>query len=380
MISKILIKNFKSLENVNIECSNLNVLTGLNGMGKSSIIQALLLLRQSYERGFLQNEGLFLNGDLVTIGVGKNALYQFADEDEITFDLDFLVENELVNNSWIFAYGTNQAGTEENFYDSDFMSFSEGVKKPNNLNNLSLFNNNTFRYLNADRWVKNEYSLSYFQVVRNKSLGIHGEFTAHYLLNYGTNKINAELMYPGTDDNSLQFQVSAWMNDISPGTKVITQRTLGSDSVRLRYTFEGNGIKTDEITPTNVGFGITYVLPVITALLSASPKDILIIENPESHIHPKGQSLIGKLMAYVAATGTQIFVETHSDHVINGIRVAVKGGIRSELIRLHFIKRDSIANKISSIDETPILDQDGRIDYWPADFFDEWDNNLMELL
>jgi predicted ATPase len=382
MISKIRIQNFKSLEDVTLECSNLNVLTGLNGMGKSSVIQALLLLRQSYEKGFLQNEGLSLNGDLTDIGTGKEALYQFATTEEIVFSFDFLKDDSVEQKEWFFAYETyNPDNEDENKYSaSDFLSFSDGSKKPENLNLYPLFKINTFNYLNADRWVKNEYEISDLHVVRSRSLGKHGEYTSHYLNHYGTKPINSELLFPGVETNELLTQVSTWLSQISPGTKIIVDRIKGANSVKLRYIFDDNGVTSDETTPLNVGFGITYVLPVIVSLLSANKGDLLIIENPESHIHPKGQSIIGNLMAKVAQLGVQIFVETHSDHILNGIRVAVKKGINADLIRFNFFIRGSEKHKIFSKHQTPKLDQDGRVDIWPDDFFDQWDNNLLELL
>lgn len=382
MIKKIKIQNFKSLENVALECSNLNVLTGLNGMGKSSIIQALLLLRQSNDRGFLENEGLSLNGDLVNIGTGKEALYQFSDTEVINFGLDFSTDGQIVNKEWSFAYENYNpdSDNDEKYSASDFLSFSDDVLKPINFSAFPLFKRNTFNYLNADRWVKNEYEISDYHVVRSRSVGKYGEFTTHFLNHYGEKPINSELLFPGTKINELLTQVSAWLSEISPGTKVNTERIRGANSVKLRYVFTDNGISTGEISPLNVGFGITYILPVLVTLLSAELGDILIIENPESHIHPKGQSVVGKLMAKVAELGVQIFVETHSDHVINGIRVAVKSGIQADSVKLSFFVRGKEENKIYSEPEFLILDQDGRIESWPSDFLDEWDNNLLELL
>jgi len=382
MITKIRIQNFKSLEDVTLECSNLNVLTGLNGMGKSSVIQALLLLRQSSDKGFLETEGLSLNGDLVNIGTGKEALYEFTNTEVINFGLDFFSVEQIVNKEWSFVYENYnpESDNDEKYSASDFLSFSSDVEKPNDLSSLSLFKRNTFNYLNADRWVKNEYEISDYHVVRSRNLGKHGEFTTHFLIHYGEKPINPEFLFPGTEINELQTQVSAWLSEISPGTKVNVERISGANSVKLRYVFEDNSVSSGQISPLNVGFGITYILPVLVALLSARKGDILIIENPESHIHPKGQSIIGKLMTRVAEAGVQIFVETHSDHILNGIRVAVKNGIKADLVRISFFVRGKEENKIFSKYESPQLDQDGRINLWPSDFLDEWDNNLIELL
>lgn len=389
MITKIEVQNFKSLENLSLDCSYLNVLTGLNGMGKSSIIQILLLLRQSYERGLLQ-EGLALNGDLVQIGLVKDALYEFADIEELNFKLDFFTDNQKVIKDWRFIRDVNDLNNSEEertYSGSDFMPYStkedaDKFKDLTDLNTLSLFKHNAFKYLHADRWVKNEYETSDFNVVRNRNLGKHGQYTSHFLDYFGTEKVFEELAFEGTDNNELAFQVSAWMSYISPGTKVKTERVSGSESIKLRYIFEEDGINTTELKPLNVGFGITYILPVLVALLSAKKGDILVIENPESHVHPKAQSIIGQLIAKVASIGVQIFVETHSDHLLNGIRIAVKNGILHKNVKLFFFDRVKVVEKSKMFTDfkTPILDQDGRIDFWPEDFFDEWDNNLMKLL
>ncbi|WP_143883540.1 DUF3696 domain-containing protein [Chryseobacterium binzhouense] len=388
MITKIQVQNFKSLENLSLDCSYLNVLTGLNGMGKSSIIQILLLLRQSYERGLLQ-EGLALNGDLVQIGLVKDALYEFADIEELNFKLDFFVNNQEIKKDWRFIRDVNDIDNpeeERTYSGSDFMPYSteedaDKFRDLKDLNILSLFKHNAFKYLNADRWVKNEYETSDFNVVRNKNLGKHGQYTAHYLDYFGTQKVSDELVFEGTDNNELAFQVSAWMSYISPGTKVKTERVSGSESIKLRYVFEEDGINTTELKPLNVGFGITYILPVLVALLSAKKGDILVIENPESHVHPKAQSIIGQLIAKVATIGIQIFVETHSDHLLNGIRIAVKNGVFNESIKLFFFDRIKSKEKakIYSTYQSPVIEQDGNVSFWPDDFFDQAVKDLNYL-
>ena len=85
-------------------------------------------------------------------------------------------------------------------------------------------------------------------------------------------------------------------------------------------------------------------------------------------------------MAAAGAGGVQIILETHSDHVLNGIRVAVKKGkINPEKTGLFYFYKDiedSYRHKVMC----PVLDENGRLDEWPAGFFDEWDNALLELL
>jgi predicted ATPase len=130
--------------------------------------------------------------------------------------------------------------------------------------------------------------------------------------------------------------------------------------------------------PQNVGFGLTQIFPIIVALLAAQVGDMLLIENPEVHLHPRAQQDIGTLIARVAASGVQCIVETHSDHVLNGIRLAVKKGIAwPEDIAIHFFSQDE---KGETSVLSPHVDMSGRLDAWPEGFFDQFDSALSQLL
>ncbi|MCA9209850.1 MAG: DUF3696 domain-containing protein, partial [Planctomycetales bacterium] len=115
-----------------------------------------------------------------------------------------------------------------------------------------------------------------------------------------------------------------------------------------------------------------------TACLAAQPDTLLLVENPKAQLHPRGQSTIGRLLALTAASGVQVVIETHSDHVLNGIRLAVKDGLlRPDATRLHFFSRKMGE---ASEYETPVVGPDGRLSYWPAGFFDQWERSLDRLL
>ena len=99
------------------------------------------------------------------------------------------------------------------------------------------------------------------------------------------------------------------------------------------------------------------------------------IENPEAHLHPAGQALMGRFLADAAQSGIQILVETHSDHVLNGVRRSVKSdeGITADQVFIHFFRpRSEGGPQIIS----PLLDDSGNIDYWPEGFFDQFDKDM----
>jgi len=360
MINQLRLRNFKRFEDLSLVIKPLTLLSGLNGMGKSSILQALLLLRQSYQRGLLESIGLSLNGDLVRIGTARDALFENATEDRISFQLDFRDANRAV---WEFDYDSER----EILKLVASNKLSEVYKE-------SLFTDK-FQYLQAERiGSRTSFEMSDFQVREHHQLGIMGEYTAHFLSAFRESEIpNPNLSHHQSESLQLLRQVEAWLGEISPGTRIHVEENLGMDLMRVEYSF---GLS-KKYRSTNVGFGITYTLPVITAILAAKAGSLLLLENPEAHLHPKGQSQMGQLIALAASQGVQIILETHSDHVLNGIRLAVhQGKLAPELVQLHFFQRQSATSEVIS----PNINRKGRIDKWPDGFFDEWDNSLAELL
>lgn len=368
MIESIHLNNFKCFKNQSLMLGSLTLLTGLNGAGKSTVIQSLLLLRQTFFQNALDSGGLVLNGDLISIGIGQDALYQDASKEEIGFSLE---TKEKVKAAWQWKYEPL----------SDFLPLTNKVVNKD-FYQSAIFSNN-FQYLAAERiGPRTSFKTSQYDVRNNKKLGVRGEYTIHYLSIFGDEHIKIkELIHPNAQSNSLKSQVEAWMGTISPGTRLKLNAHSDIDLVSMRYQFIGDREKTNEFRPTNVGFGLTNVLPVITAILTSSPGTLLLIENPEAHLHPHGQSEMGKLIAIATNSGVQIIVETHSDHVLNGIRVAVKNKQAiAENIKIHFFERQWKDVEVNHQVISPVLDKNGRIDRWPIGFFDEWDNNLDKLI
>lgn len=371
MIKSLSIKNFKSIKEQDFNLANLTLLAGLNGMGKSSVLQLLLLLRQSFLQQFLNDTGLVLKSkNLIDLGTGKDVFNQNAASDE-ALSVRIKTSDNLTF-FWDFKYQP----------DTDVLPLIKQSTYTESLKNNGLFNDQ-FQYLNAEHAIpRDSYETSEFEVVRKKNLGIKGEFVAHYLSAFGSDTIEfANLIHPKSNSTTLRHQVDAWLGDISPGTRVGVQDVKGLDLVRLTYQFETKDGYSNEFSPINVGFGITYALPVIVALLKSKPGDIVLIENPESHLHPKGQSSIGKLMALAAENGVQVLVETHSDHVINGVRVSVKENVVSEdTCRLFYFDRDINAETHNSTVKEISIDKNGELSLYPEGFLDEWNKQLMKLI
>ncbi len=366
MIETLILKNFKAFEEQTINFRPLTILSGLNSTGKSSPLQGLLLLRQSYQKGFLPEKGLVLNGDLVNIGTGKDALFEYGSEDSISFEL---VWKDGCKSKWCFDYNSESDVLNLHSQSGDLKIYDS-----------SLFNDG-FRYLQTERIGPREsYPMSDFQVVKHGQLGTKGEFTAHFLSHFGDKDIlMSKLAHPKarSPSQSLKKQVDAWMGFVSPGITSHLTQNLETRTVRLRYSF---GLS-KEYSATNVGFGVSYTLPILVAILASSPGTLILLENPEAYVHPQGQAKIGELLALAASCGIQIVVETHSDHLLNGIRLAVHGGkIDPQDVQLHYFNRFQKEEVVMTEVISPKLDRNGRIDQWPDGFFDEWRKSLAALI
>jgi predicted ATPase len=375
VIYQLRLQNFKRFEDQSLEIGALTLLSGLNGMGKSSVLQSLLLLRQSYQQGLLKSTGLALNGDLVEIGTARDALCDSAKEEKIGFVLTFTNGTKA---SWQFGYESQDNLGLVAPRESDILGLVSSNVPPETYR-ASLFSDD-FQYLQAERiGPRTSFEKSYSQVRQHRQLGVQGEYTAHFLSIFRDLQIpNPDLSHPQAKSLTLLSQTQSWLGEISPGTQINILDSSEMDRVSLQYSF---GLGTSRYRATNVGFGITYTLPVITAILSAKPGALLLLENPEAHLHPKGQARMGSLLAQAAAQDVQIILETHSDHVLNGIRLAVHGGnLNPDVVRLHFFQRSKFQEQTVSEVISPQMNRRGRIDQWPDGFFDEWDNSLELLL
>lgn len=366
MINQFRLQNFKCFADQTLLMKSLTLLTGINGTGKSSVLQALVLLRQSFQQGLLPLKGLALNGDLAHIGTARDALYENAEEDIIGFSLAL---DNAKQNRWLFNYDQEADVLESTHLDSTSLEIYEA----------NLFGDD-FHYLQAERLgPRRFFETSDFLVRQQRQLGVSGEYTAHFLAAFGREDIQLELARADANSLNLIDQVEAWLGEVSPNTRVTLTSNPDTDTVNLQYSFLMGSQRSRNHRATNVGFGITYTLPILTAVLSAFPGALILIENPEAHLHPRGQAMMGELLARAAASGIQIIVETHSDHVLNGVRVAVHDGrLEPDNVQLHYFQRreeDGFAEVIS-----PSMDRDGRIDRWPDGFFDEWDKSLEALL
>ena len=372
MISRMELGAFKAFDTLDLSLGRLTLLSGLNSSGKSSILQAIALVRQSFDGGMLDSKNpieLLLNGSLVQLGTVGDIYCEYSRRtpQELTIALfgrkaDSVRLAGPIDNMETDVLPMNGTSTGD-------PEFIDGLLKGH------------FNYLRADR-VSPElvYPRSHQEVVRDRSLGARGEFTIHYLTHFRDEPVSNPDVREASIGPSLAAHVSRWMGEISPEVRVEPEAVAGTDFVKVRFGFgSSTGLRgSASYRPTNVGFGLTYTLPIVVALVGTAPGGLLLIENPEAHIHPRGQAALGTLMCRAAAGGVQVLVETHSDHILNGVRIAAKHEMLArDDIRLHFFER-GLSGELHL--ESPVIESGGRLSRWPDGFFDQWDRDLDELL
>ena len=153
-------------------------------------------------------------------------------------------------------------------------------------------------------------------------------------------------------------QVGLWIKNIFGSHSLVIKNTMET-IVEITFLKDRKNFK-----PVNVGFGYSYVLPIIVAGLLAKKGNTLLIDTPEAHLHPSAQSKLAKFLAKVSTLGVQIIIETHSDHIVNGFRVSLKEEvIKKENFTIQFFNDEGI--------EEVKVTQEGEIKYWPDGFFDQ---------
>ncbi len=331
MINRLELDGFKSFVFDSIEFGALTVLTGLNSCGKSSIIQALLMLEKMVKQQEYLLDG---HGDTQEL---RNPHCRTL---EITAE---------TNDGCVFKIPSS----EQN-------------------NKACLFPK--LIYISADRF-GSELSLPIFSG-NNFNVGRKGENIFKCIAQNSDVILPESIKHPFSQGDTFFYNLEAWLKLVSPNVKFSFELQKLSDTSFA--TFNGFRAK-------NVGFGLSYTLPVIVILLLASitPNCMIMIENPEAHLHPRGQTEIAKLIALAAEAGkeinTQIIIETHSDHLFDAIRIYSKNSKKyfHKFLKVYWLELNKQSN--TEIQEIRI-DENGRIDNCPQGFFDQFEINARKLL
>lgn len=356
MVSRIFIDGFKSIDQVDLELGNLTVLSGINSAGKSSVIQALLYMIQTLKQQVQKETGR----EYVVLGKFFDIRNHIKGNKEILFEMEVKTEAETETLSL-------QINAE--------VPFATPVQKQvNKINMVDYVTSHKIVYLSADRiGVKKAYDLN---IEKPQDIGSHGEYTFSFLGVYGQEPIlEKNFAYePEKVGMSLNNQVNYWLNYLI-GFHIRTEIFADVDQVAATYS---NAPNNRYYRAGNVGTGVTYIAEMVIAALSCKTDDMLVIENPEIHLHARAQSHFIEFLAYLAERGLQVIVETHSDHIYNGVRKCVKKKTLSrDKVSVYFLELDeTMQTKTDYIR----LNEEGAEENHPYGLFDQFDDDLDELL
>lgn len=357
---KLTLSDFKSFDGETINLRTLTVLAGINSAGKSTIIQSLLILRLTIEEQKKHNLGKItipLNGPF-NLELGNTFEVIRRSKRIADSTMGICLKNESDKTLFNVTY-TGDRATQ-----TTYELTTEEYEITSSDTDLS---QDSFYYLCAERIgprLRYDYGVLPFAHV-----GYKGEHTFQILSGENT-EIPIERTLKKESPELLLGVVRSWLDFIIPGAKFNAAVALGRSRV-IEGTFA-------ESLPTNVGFGISYVLPILVNCLIAKKDCLLIVENPEAHLHPLGQSRIGIFLAQMAASGIRIVIETHSEHVINGIRLStLKGLIEPKKVVVNFVsKDDSERVSIHEINLSAAAD----LSSYPKGFFDQEQSDIAQMI
>lgn len=402
-ITKIAVKGFKSIvEECEIDICPLTILAGANSSGKSSIMQPLLMLKQTLEAPFDPGP-LLIAGPNVQFSEAEQFLSKLSNETQtdlflvqvetslsdmyITVGTKFGIRNngiEIVEMSRKTNFEIDQSSFPQNFTLSPDMTPKE-IK--------SLFNqdspDNGYNVVKRSRCFLYICSLDSNKFYEATSgLGEYIYNTIHLLGLRGNPKRTYKLsstgpQYHGTFEHYAASIIHQWQETrdkrlttlldtlyILELTGRVRTKKIGDVGVEVqvsRLPFR-NTSEEDMVNIADVGIGVSQVLPVLVALTAAEPGQLVYIEQPELHLHPNAQVKLAQVLADAAKRGVRIVAETHSSLLLLGIQTLVaEGKLPPELVKLHWFSRNK--NGITEVDSVD-LDEAGTYGEWPVDFDD----------
>lgn len=425
------IAGYKSLKDINLVVRPLTLLAGANSSGKSSVLQPLLLLKQTLDERFQAAGALLLSGPHVQLteasqllskvstarrdgfsirvtaynekyartdyielsykeqGLGFALEYQEANRAEriyrLTPDISSsemqaqVAEQDLDTVKTIISW-QNKRVKDSNINDNDVQAkgelFSENevaykLDNDDGFLGITIYNKDGFIVglpfgFDIQRWIVNIIHIP----------GLRGNPKRNYPATELQNRIR------GTFDVYSAGVIKQWQeeeNNVSLQhlndsltrlglTRSISAKSINANEVELRVGRlpVGSGGEDDSVNIADVGFGVSQVLPIVVALIIAKPNQLVYIEQPELHLHPRAQVEMAKLLSEAAQRGVQIVVETHSSLLLLTFQtlIAKKQLVPSNVALQWFSRTEEGATQIVLAD----IDETGSFGEWPEDF------------
>lgn len=335
MLEKLKIDNFKCFDYLDINLKSINIFCGTNSSGKSSAIQSLLLIDNCL------SEENSLNSQWLNLGYFDEVRNFILRRDEIRI--------EIIQSKTNYEIVVDENEIKCTDISQDYQKLS---------------------YISANRVGPKDF---YNKITSSKNfIGENAEFLIDYFYKNLTTIVNEERIFDN-GSKTLDFQVNFWLNKIL-GAKISLENITSGNIITANYSQNQN----KKVRPYHIGAGISYLVGILILCLLIEKDKTIILENPEIHLHPKAQSELSTFLCFIAKSGVQLIIETHSDHIFNGVRKNINNNnINKDLVGINFFELNE--EGISHTYEINLNEQ-GRIINVKEGLFDQFDNDLDELL
>lgn len=428
MFTRLILSNFKAWANVDLPLGNITGLFGTNSSGKTSLLQFILLLKQTKEaadRGL----SLAMNGAYVTLGSYRDFVHNHNEESKIDWGISWkepqnlVISDTLKRRTDVFARGDHLAiksviGASKGAPRAERLEYRLGPNhrfklepKPSEPTSFDLKADGGFQFKRAlgRAWqlpgpVKAygfpDQALTYFQnsgFLSQFVLSFESQMDRTYYLGPLREPPKRDYVWsrsrPGDVGPRGQFTIEAIIAATEAGEKrnlapkahlrpfqemiAYWLQQMGLvDSFSVEEIKEGSGIYqakvrvrkgAPEVLLTEVGFGVSQILPVLTLLYYVDEGSTVLLEQPEIHLHPLAQAGLADVMISVATRRkVQIIVESHSEHFLLRLqRRMAEGAVKAADVALYFCNVEGPVNSLEPLR----LDERGVISNWPKHFF-----------
>lgn len=406
MLTHLQLKNFKAWTDTGlVEFKPVTMLLGTNSSGKSTLIQSLLLLRQtvqSPDRTIHLNLGGDELHDFFNFGDFDNVLTQGANPRQFQIRFDFHrpeVKGSVVAGSFQCSYGQTSSGAVEvqsmRLWQADDRQITV-VRREKGAYSLTVNAESQVRMKSRDLAPERSIALSAkaltalgtdSAMVEDMSLAVRRELESIIYLgplrrkperDYVWNKskpgevgvdghkavdvLLASTLLRGEDKSEITDSVSYWLKRMKVAEK-LEVRQIGR-STRYEVVIHRDGVIANL---RDVGIGISQVLPVLTVAFFAPPGSTVLLEEPEIHLHPLAQSVLAELFVEVSKKRkVQFIVETHSEHLFRRMQTLVaKEKTKVDDCAMYFVEKGKKGAQLRLLN----LDEYGRVTNWPDQFF-----------
>ncbi|HEX8070056.1 MAG TPA: DUF3696 domain-containing protein [Pyrinomonadaceae bacterium] len=413
-ITRLSVSGFKSIsQEQSIEIRPLTILAGTNSSGKSSMMQPLLLLKQTLEASY-DPGALLLDGPNVRF-TSTNQLLSHATKTRqtVSFQVGINVDSKFLSTKFkkdpqkgfdVEQSSYASGGKEITFYQG--MTTQDLLPLTLRFGNLvtkdielSVVRSRCFLYpvlnflagINFVSIFNSTISASLNLFLPNMGDGLDPIISQ--LIHLPGLRGNPERTYPvtafgaafpGTFQNYVASVITQWqvnksqkeLDELSQSLRTlnltwkVVAKPINDTQVELqvgRLPQPSKAGASDMVSIADVGVGVSQTLPVLVALQVAKPGQLVYIEQPEIHLHPRAQTAMAQVLANAARRGVRVVAETHSSLLILGIQTLVaEGKLAPELVKLHWFERRNGRTEVTSRD----LDEAGAFGDWPEDFAD----------